>query len=158
MLVTPGVEFYPPPFPPPPPNVERKKLDAAKKRAMVLGRAATEAQLDELAELLPVSLVQVDHLRHYPVPGRERRFKMLNGAECGALEKRLQAKLTPETKGGITNVRITSGSIVVYGDAACRTSENFNRVLGIRIAFGRALKELRAIADKPLGLSFAEKL
>ena len=71
--------------------------------------------------------VRVLHTRRYEQPNQFGRAILLS-------------------KGGLTEVCITQPGhdvISAAGVARCSQNENFNRKLGVRIALGRALKQLR---------------
>lgn len=132
-----------------------RKAAAARRRRLVLGRGATDAQHALLDRLLPLAEVEVEHHRH--VENISDRRRLLTGEERASTSRRLQKRLELWPFGGNTTVTIRSGSVVLIGEATCSLTENFNRLLGIRIGFGRAMKQLREQAESPVGLAFAEK-
>jgi hypothetical protein len=148
----------------PPPTVADRKVEAAVKRDQVLGVGnVPTAQLEELARLLPLSEVKVEHQRFYSKVGPEGKVKpfdadraerLMSGWEASDFEKRMQQKLRAMPLGGRTIVTIKSGEIEIDGEADCRVDENFCRGLGIAIAFGRAMKLVREQAGSPVGLAF----
>lgn len=148
----------------PPPTVADRKVEAAVKRDQVLGVGnVPTAQLEELARLLPMSEVKVQHDRFYCKVGPDgkvkpfqphRAEKLMSGWEASDFEKRMQQKLRAMPLGGRTVVTIKSGEIEIDGEADCRVDENFCRGLGIAIAFGRAMKLVREQASSAVGLAF----
>lgn len=141
----------------PPPSVAAKKAEAARRRAAVLGRAATTAQLERLAELLPVADVQVTHFRWYS-PGRLARAILRDAKTIGRMRRSLQKPYPVLPGGGATIVEITSGEIRIEGKAECSDADNYCRRRGIEIAFGRAMAALEAQAASPVGLAFADRV
>lgn len=122
----------------------QKKRTRAVKREAVLGRAASPQQLEELAELMPMCEVTVEHYRH--VENISERRRLLTGKERGDVARRLQKRLVLWPKGGSTTVTIRMGDRTFRETATCSLEDNFNRRLGVRIAFGRALKKAKSPA------------
>ena len=55
---------------------------------------------------------------------------------------RVLHNMTVNSRGGATVVEITSPINTVSGVALCNHQDQYNRKLGVRIALGRALKQL----------------
>lgn len=98
----------------------------------VLGRAASSEQLDELFELYASAHPLVEHSKIDNKFARERPNEP---------ERVLCTTV-------ILVSRVDRGDVIASGQAICNPGDQWNRRLGVTIAFGRALKTLRGrVAD-----------